>query len=173
MIPAERWRPPAVGIVVGAALLVVLVGAAVRPVSVLFAVPALLVSLWWALRRPGGWGALALLVVEVLLLAAFLDAPGSVTDWAVAALCGVALLGTHLALALLAAWPPRAALPAATARRWLLQGAVLAAAGGVAAFLGVLGSVTPVAWGPWVGAGALLAVGLVAVQVGLVARRRR
>ena len=173
MIPATRWRRVAQGVVVAATVLVALSGAALHPELLPLAAGPLALATWWAVRRPGGWGPLALLVVDVFHLAVTRGAPETVTDWALAAVCGAALLATQLACALLAAWPPRAALPTATARRWLTQGGVLAAATGAAAVVGVLGTATPVSWRPWVGAAALGLVGVVAVQVNAATRRRR
>ncbi len=114
-----------------------------------------------------------LLGAQVLTVGVARAAPASVTDWAVAAVCAALVLGTHVLLALLAAWPPGAALPHATAARWARQTGVLAAAGMLAAMVGALAAATPVGWGPWLGALALAAVAGSATQVGLATRRRR
>ncbi len=156
MIPARRWRRTAVGVVVAADVVLVLLGAAALPGFVPFAVPVLVGATVWGLLRPGGWGALALVVTQVLAVGIPRAAPESLPDWALAAVAAAAVLVTHLALALLAAFPPGAALPVPTLRRWARQAGLLGTLGGVAAGVGLLAGSTPAAWGPWVLAAAFL-----------------
>ncbi len=170
MTPARRWRRAAAGIVVGLDVVLLVLGAAAIPGFTPYALPVLAGATVWGLLRPGGWGALALVLAQVLTVTVPRAAPESVTDWAVAAVAAAAVLLTHLVLALLAAFPPGAALPGATLRRWGRQAGLLATLGGVAAGVGALGTATPQAWGPWVLAAAFL---LVAATAALVRQRTR
>jgi hypothetical protein len=79
-------------------------------------------------------------------------------DWATAVLVAVAVLATHLALTLLAAWPPRAGLPRETATRTTTAFAALASVAVVAGFVGALASGTPVAWAAWLVPAAVVAL---------------
>ena len=137
MTPARRWRRAAAGIVVGLDVVLLVLGAAAIPGFTPYALPVLAGATVWGLLRPGGWGALALVLAQVLTVTVPRAAPESVTDWAVAAVAAAAVLLTHLVLALLAAFPPGAALPGATLRRWGRQAGLLATLGGVAAGVGV------------------------------------
>jgi hypothetical protein len=166
------WRGAAVGVVVAADVAVVLAGGSGVPGFIPFSAAAVVVATLAALRRPGGWGALLLLVVQVLAATVLWDVPNDVLDWSLAAAASVAVVGTHLALALLAAWPVRADLPRATVTRWLQQGAVLTLLGVVAALVGALASRTPVGWGPFVGMLALALLAALAWTVRLATRRR-
>ena len=118
MIRNRTWRRALVATVLGADLVVVLVAGAHLPGFVPFAVGALVVGTLWALARPGGWGAFALIVIQVLTVGVPGGVPTSLTDWAMAAAAGSAVILTHLALTLLGSWPARADLPRATALRW-------------------------------------------------------
>ena len=162
MIPARTWRSAAVGTVLVADLVVLLVAGAGIPGFVVVALAVLAVTTAWALARPGGWGALALLLTQVLCVAVPGAVPGDVLDWALAAASAAAVLCTHVALTLLGSWPARADLPLETARRWGLQTASLLWAGIAAAAVGALATLTPMGWAPWLGA---LALGLVAAVV--------
>ncbi|PKW28037.1 hypothetical protein [Phycicoccus duodecadis] len=172
MIPATLWRRLARGTVVASDVLVLLVAMAELPGALKIAGPLLAGATVWALLAPASWGALVLLALQALVLATSRTVPASVTDWSLAALGATLLLVTHLALSLLAAWPPGAMLPRSTAARWARQTGVLAALGGGCAALGLLASRTPVGWGPWVGAVALLAVAGTAALLRAAAGRR-
>ena len=162
MIPARTWRRAAAGTVLGADLVVLLVAGSGLPGFVLLALPVLGVATAWALARPGGWAAFALLLAQVLCVAVPGGVPGELLDWALAAASAAAVLVTHVALTLLGSWPPRADLPHDTARRWALQTASLLWAGIAAAAVGAVATLTPMGWAPWLGA---LALGLVAAVV--------
>jgi hypothetical protein len=155
VIRNRTWRRALVGTVLGADLVVVLVAGAHLPGFVPFAVGALVVGTLWALARPGGWGAFALIVIQVLTVGVPGGVPTSLTDWAMAAAAGAAVILTHLALTLLGSWPARADLPRATALRWGAQAAALVWTAIGAALLGALASGTPLGWAPWLGAVAL------------------
>ncbi|MBD3783377.1 MAG: hypothetical protein IE926_10555 [Micrococcales bacterium] len=172
MTPAARWRRAALGVVVGADVLVLLVAGVALPGLLPFLVPLLVVATAWALHRPAGWGALTLLVLQVVGVGVAREAPVSLTDWALAAVTGAAVVGTHLALSMLAAYPPGAALPDAAVRRWVTQGFVVATVGGIAAGIGVVGSSTPAGAGPWVLAAAFLLVAGTAALVWRATRTR-
>ncbi len=171
-VPSRVWRGTATGVVVLAGVVVVLAGGSSIAAFVPFSGGAVLVATVWALRRPGGWGALALLVVQILAATVPWGVPDSALDWALAAAAATAVLATHLCLALLAAWPVRADLPRATLVRWVGQGAVLTLVGVAAALGGALATRTPVSWGPVVATLALLALSALAWTVSLAARRR-
>lgn len=171
-VPSRVWRGTATGIVVLAGVVVVLAGGSSIASFLPFSAPAVLVATVWALRRPGGWGPLALVVVQVLAATVPWGVPDSALDWALAAAAGTAVLATHLCLALLAAWPVRADLPRATLARWVGQGAVLTLVGVAAALGGAVATRTPVSWGPVVATLALLALSVLAWTVSLSTRRR-
>lgn len=173
MIPAVRWRRSAQAMVVVADIVLLLIVVAQRPGGLPFALPLFVGATAWALLRPGSSGSLTLVVVQVFTVGTSRTVPASVTDWAVAAVAAALVLVTHLALALLAAWPPGAALPRTTATRWGRQAGLLAAVGGVAALVGSFATATPVGWGPWVGALALLAVAGTTTLIWLGVARRR
>lgn len=149
-IESRTWRRAAVGVVVAADVVVVLAGGASLLTFVPFSAGALLLVSVLALRRPGGHAAGVLLVVQVLAATVPSGVPDGALDWALAAAVGAAVISTHLALALLAAWPVRAVLPRATLVRWGRQTAVLALVGIVGALLGLAATVTPTSWVPWV-----------------------
>lgn len=159
-VESRTWRRAAVGVVVAADVVVILAGGATLITFVPFAAGALLLCTLLALRRPGGHAASVLLLVQVLAATVPARVPDEVLDWALAAAVGAAVVSTHLALALLAAWPVRAVLPRATLARWGGQAAVLALVGIGGALLGLAATVTPMGWGPWM---APLALGLLAV----------
>lgn len=173
MIPATRWRRAAAGTVIGADLVIVLTVVAALPGFVPYAVGTLALATFWGLMRPAGWGALALVAVQVLAAAVPRGAPTTLADWAYAALAASAVLATHLACALLASWPEGAGLPVETARRWVGQGAALAATAVTGAVLGAVGTLTPEAWGPWVLSVALVLAALVGATLWAGAGRRR
>lgn len=162
MIRNRTWRRAMVGTVVVADLVILLVGGAGLPGFVPFALGALALSTWWALARPAGWGAFALLVVQVLCATVPAGAPTTPVQWALAAAAGAAVVLTHLALTLLGSWPVRADLPREMALRWGGQAAALVWTAIGAALLGALATTTPLGWAPWLGA---IALGLVAGTV--------
>lgn len=162
MIRNRTWRRAMVGTVVGADVVVLLVATTALPGFVPFALGALLAGTIWALARPGGWGAFALVVVQVLCVSVPGGRPESLLDWGLAAAAGSAVVLTHLALTLLGSWPGRADLPRATALRWASQAAALVWAAIGAALLGALATGTPLGWAPWIGA---VGLGLVAATV--------
>lgn len=159
MIRNRTWRAGAVGAVLGADLLVVLVSGSATPSFLPVVLALLAVATPWALRRPFGWGPFGLLVGQVLGLALSTAEPRSVVAWVLTAASAAVVLVTHLALTLLGSWPRRADLPRETVRRWLVQAAALVWVGIAAAGMGLAATSTPPGWGPWVGA---LALGLVA-----------
>ncbi len=149
MIPATRWRRLAFSVVVLADLLVVLVLALAGPDVLPLAVPLLVVFTARAVFAPEGWAPHLLVLAQVGSYAMVSSTPAAVLDWAVVVLTALAVLATHLALSLLAAWPPRAALPSATAGRTATAFASLgglAVAGGLA---GALAGRTPDTWAGW------------------------
>lgn len=171
MIRNRTWRRSLVGIVLAADVVVLLVAVAALPGFLPFALGTLLVGTVWGLARPGGWGAFALLVAQVLCVGVPGGVPRSLLDWALAAAAGSAVVLTHLALTMLATWPARADLPRATALRWGSQAAAMVWVAIGAALLGALASGTPLGWAPWLAA---LGLGLVAAttwQVRALTRR--
>lgn len=166
MIPATRWRRLAVAVVVCCDLVVLAVVASSGVAFIAFTAVLIAATTAWGLLRPGGWGALALVLSQVAVLATAGHSPQAAADWALAAGAAIAVCATHLTLSLLGAWPTRAALPTATALRWLSQGAFLAWAAILAAGLGALATRTPLGAGPW-----LLALGL-ALLAGVSAHLR-
>ena len=171
-VASRTWRGAALAVVVAAGVTVVLAGAADLPGFIPYSALVVLLATLWAVRRPGGWGALALLVAQVLAATVPWAAPTSLVDWALAAAAATAVVTTHLSLALLAAWPVRAELPRPTLDRWVGQGAVLVLVGLGAALAGGLASRTPVSWGPFVGTLALLLLAALAWTVRLTTRHR-
>ncbi len=171
-VPSRVWRGAAVGVVVAADATVVLAGGSSLPGFIPFSGAVVLVATLAALRRPGGFGALGLLVVQVLAATVPWEVPSDLLDWALAAAASAAVLATHLSLALLAAWPVRADLPRATLARWLQQGAALTLLGVLAALAAALASRTPLGWGPFVGTTALVLLAALAWTVRLATRRR-
>ncbi len=162
MIRNRTWRRAMVGTVVVADVVILLVAGAALTGFLPFALGALLVATWWALARPGGWGAFTLLVVQVLCATVPAGTPQTLVQWALAAATGSAVVLTHLALTLLGSWPVRADLPRATALRWGGQAAALVWAAIGAALLGALATTTPLGWAPWIGA---IGLGLIAGTV--------
>ena len=157
MIPARRWRPVATGLVVMAGLLLVLLAApASTGVVLAFVALGLAVLTGWALWRPGGWGSLALVVAQVWTVVGTRGVPEDLLGWLLAFALAVAVLGTHLSLAMLAAWPPGAGLPSSTARRWGRQTGVLVVLTALAAGVAVLAGRTPLGWEVPLGAVAVL-----------------
>lgn len=171
MIRNRTWRRALVALVLAADVVVLLVAVAALPPFLPFALGALLVGTVWGLRRPGGWGGFALVVLQVLCVGVPGGVPTSLLGWALAAAAGSAVILTHLALTLLASWPARADLPRATAQRWGAQAAALVWVAIGAALLGALASGTPLGWAPWLGAIGLALVAATTWQ--LRARTRR
>ncbi len=162
MIPSRAWRRAMVGTILVADVVILLVAGVGAAALVPFALGVLALGTWWALARPGGWGAFALVLLQVLCATVPAGAPTSWVQWALAAATGSAVVLTHLALTLLGSWPVRADLPRATALRWGGQAAALVWTAIGAALLGALATTTPLGWAPWIGATAL---GLVAGTV--------
>ncbi len=171
MIPAARWRAVALAVVVLADLVVLGVVTTLTVGLLLVAALLLAAATLWGLLRPGGWGALALVLTQVGLVATAGHSPETAADWALAAVAAIAVCATHLTLSLLGAWPVRAALPTPTALRWLSQAAFLAWAAILAAGLGAVAARTPLGAGPWVLAAGLLLLAGVTVQLHLTSRR--
>jgi hypothetical protein len=162
VIPNRTWRGAAVGTVLAADLVVLLVAGAGLPGFIAVALGVLAVATVWGLAQPGGWGAFVLLLVQFLCVGIPGGVPETIRDWALAAASAAAILATHVALTMLATWPRRADLPRETARRWALQTASLLWAGIAAAAVGAVATLTPTGWAPWLGA---LALGLVAAVI--------
>jgi hypothetical protein len=171
MIPNRAWRAGAVGVVLAADVLALLVAGSAEPTFLPLAFGVLAVGTVWALRRPAGWGAFTLVVLQVLVLAVPTAQPRTAVAWMLTAASAAAVLGTHLSLTLLGSWPRRVDLPRATARRWLLQAAVLVWVGVGAALVGLVASSTPQGWIPWLGALALALVAGLAWQLRAATRR--
>ncbi|MGG5260892.1 hypothetical protein [Phycicoccus avicenniae] len=173
MTPARRWRRGAVGVVVAADVLMLLLAALTQPwTGVVLALPLAALT-FWALRAPAGWGALLLLVGQVLTVGLSGILALGLAGWALAAVAGLLLLVTHLALALLAAFPPGAGLPSATLRRWAGQAAVLAAGGAAVAVAGFVATRSPTSWGLPVLAAATVALAALAALTWRSTRRAR
>ena len=170
MTPGGRWRRVSAGVVLLADAVVVGLSAPVSPATLAVSALAVLVATGWALWRPGGWGALALVTAQVWLVGAR-GVPVDVVDWALAALLAAVVLVTHVVLALLAAWPPGAGLPRETLVRTAGQTGALATLGGVAAAVGAVASFTPLGWDAWLAAAAVLLAAVVAAQLAVRARR--
>jgi hypothetical protein len=171
VIRNRTWRAGAVALVLAADLVVLLVAGSALPTFVLVLLGPLGAATAWALLRPLGWGPLALLVLQVLALAAPTTGPRSTLSWVLTVASATAVLVTHLALALLGSWPRRADLPRETVRRWLWQGAALVWVAVAAAGTGLLASSSPQGWAPWVGAVALTLVAGFAWQLRGATRR--
>jgi hypothetical protein len=171
VIPNRTWRAWAVGAVLGADGLTLLVAGSAEPSFLPFALGVLAVVTLWALRRPAGWGAFTLVLVQVLVIAVPTVQPRTALAWVLTAASAAAVLLTHLALTLLGSWPRRADLPRATARRWLVQAAALVWVGVAAALVGLVASSTPPAWIPWLAALALALVAGLAWQLRAATRR--
>lgn len=171
MIPSRTWRRSMVGTIVVADVVILLVAGAGAAAFVPFALGVLVLGTWWALARPGGWGAFALVLLQVLCATVPAGAPTSWVQWALAAAAGSAVVLTHLALTLLGSWPVRADLPRATALRWGGQAAALVWTAIGAALLGALATVTPLGWAPWIGAIGLALIAGTVWQVRVNTRR--
>lgn len=137
-------------VVVIADLVVLGVAGALLPGLLIIAAVLLAAVTTWGLLRPGDWGGFVLVLAQVGLMVLAGSPPETLGDWVLATAAAVAVCATHLALSLLAAWPVRAALPTATALRWLSQAAFLAWAAILAAVLGAVATTTPLGAGPWV-----------------------
>lgn len=172
MIRNRTWHRAMVATIVIADGVILLVAGAGLTGFLPFALGALVLATWRALTQPGGWGAFALLVVQVLCASVPGGAPTTVVHWALAAAAGSAVILSHLALTLLASWPARADLPRATALRWAGQGAALVWAAIGAALLGALATTTPLGWAPWIGATGLGLISGTVWQVRVNTRRR-
>lgn len=149
MIPATRWRRLALAGVAAADLLVVLVVAVSSPDILLVVVPLLVALTVRAGFAPEGWAPHGLVLAQVGSYAAAVELTRTGVEWASAVLVAVAVLASHLALTLLAAWPPRAGLPRDTANRTTTAFAALASVAVVAGLVGALASGTPVTWAAW------------------------
>jgi hypothetical protein len=171
MIPSRVWRRAMVATIVLADLVILLVAAVGVAAFVPFAAVVLALGTWWALVRPGGWGAFTLVVLQVLCATVPGGAPQSWAQWGLAAAAGCAVLLTHLALTLLGSWPVRAALPRETALRWGGQAAALVWTAIGAALLGALATATPLGWAPWIGAVGLALIAGAVWQVRVNTRR--
>ena len=171
MIRNRTWRAGAIGCVLGADLLVLLVAGSALPSFVLYALGPLGAATAWALLRPLGWGPFALLVLQVLALGAPTTGPRSAASWVLTIASATAVLVTHLALTLLGSWPRRADLPRETVRRWMLQTAALVWVAVAAAGAGLAATSSPQGWAPWVGAVALALVAGFAWQLRAATRR--
>jgi len=171
VIRNRTWRRTVLATVVGADVVVLLVSGASLPGFLPIAFLALAAGTLWALARPSGWGAFALVLVQVGCLGVPGGSPQSALQWLLAAAAGAAIILTHLALTLLASWPVRADLPRATAVRWVGQAAALVWAAIGAALVGALATTTPLGWAPWIAAVALALVAGTVWQ--LRARTRR
>ncbi len=149
MIPSRRWRTLALTAVLVADLVVALVVALASPDILVLVVPLLLAFTARASFAPEGWAPHLLVLTQLGSYAMAVTAPASGLEWVVAVLTGLCVLATHLALALLAAWPPRAPLPRTTAARTATAfgslGALTAAGGIVAALV----QSTPDSWAAW------------------------
>ena len=171
MIPNRTWRAWAIGAVLGANALVLLVAGSSAPSFLPFLLGVLALGTGWALRSPAGWGAFVLVVLQVLGLAVPATQPRTAVAWVLTATSASAVVVTHLALTLLGSWPRRADLPRETVRRWLVQAAALVWVGIAAAGVGLAATSTPQGWGPWVGALALALVAGLAWQLRAATRR--
>jgi hypothetical protein len=149
VIPARRWRGLALAAVVAADLVVVLVVTLASPDVTLLAAPLLLAFTVRAAFAPEGWAPHLLVLTQVGGYAMAVTAPGTALDWAAAALTALAVLGTHLCLSLLAAWPRRAALPTATAQRTATAFAVLGSLAVLGGLVAALVQRTPDTWAAW------------------------
>ena len=152
MIASSTWRRAMVGTILAADLVILLVAGVGVAAFVPFALVVLAVGTWWALARPGGWGAFTLVLLQVLCATVPSGTPTTWAQWALAAATGAAVVLTHLALTLLGSWPVRAALPRETALRWGAQAAALVWTAIGAALLGALATTTPLGWAPWIAA---------------------
>lgn len=173
MIAATRWRRATLAAIVGADVLLLLLVAGDLPGFLPFLLPVLAGATLWALGRPGGWGAFALVLVQAVGLGVGRGAPETVADWAAAALGAVAVLLTHLACSLRATWPPGASLPRATALRWARQAVGLALTAVAGAVVAASVTATPWQWAPWSLAGGLVLLAVVGATFWAGAGRRR
>lgn len=171
MIRNRVWYRATLVAVVAADVVVVLVAGAALPGFLPIAVVVLVVATPLGLLRPGGWAALVLLLCQVLCVSVPGGPPESALDWALAAASAAAVVVTHLALSLRASWPRRADLPRETVTRWARHTAYLVWVGIAAAAVGAVGTLTPMTFGPWLGALALLLVGGLVWQVRAATRR--
>ncbi len=159
MIPARRWRGLALTAVVAADVVVGLVAALTSPDVLLIAVPLLVALTGRAAFAPEGWAPHLLVLTQVGAYAMATTTPGSAVEWAVAVLTALCVLATHLAFALLAAWPPRAPLPSDTAARTATAFASLGAVAALGGTVGGLVQATPDVWAAWLVPLAVLALG--------------
>ncbi len=158
MIPATRWRRTAVAVVAVAGVAVSLVVALTSPDVLLIAAPLLVGLTARSVFAPEGWAPHGVVLTQVGAYAMAIDGTRTVFDFAAAVLVALAVLATHLSLALLAAWPPRAALPRETAARTTTAFGVLGSLAVLAGLVGVLASSSPDAWAAWLVPAATLAM---------------
>jgi hypothetical protein len=149
VIPATRWRRLVLAVVVAADVLVTLVVAVNSPDILVVVVPLLLVLTVRGALVPEGWAPHGLVLTQVGSYAMAVDTVRTGVDWAAAVLVALAVLATHLGLALRAAWPPRAALPRETANRTTTAFGVLGSVAVVAGLVGALAARTPETWAAW------------------------
>jgi hypothetical protein len=171
MIRNQTWRRATLAAVLAADVVILFVVGALLPPFLPLALGVLVVATPLGLLRPGGWGALVLVLCQVLCVGVPGGAPESVLDWTLAAASGAAVVVTHLSLSIRASWPIRADLPRETVVRWARHTAYLVWVGIAAAAVGAVAMLTPVALGPWLGALALVLVGGLVWQVRAATRR--
>lgn len=158
MIPARRWRGLALTVVVAADVAVGLVVAVTSPDILILVVPLLVAFTARAAFAPEGWAPHLLVLTQVGAYAMATTTPAAAVEWAVAVLTALCVLATHLAFALLAAWPPRAPLPSDTAGRTATAFASLGAVAALGGTVGGLLQATPDAWAAWLVPLAVLAL---------------
>jgi hypothetical protein len=149
MIPATRWRRLAVAVVAVGAVLVALVVGMTSPDLLLVAGPLLLGLTLRSAFAPEGWAPHVLVLTEVAAYVLAIDGTRTGVDWAAAVLVALAVLATHLALSLLAAWPSRAPLPRETAGRTTTAFGLLGMLAVLAGVVGALAGSTPDTWAAW------------------------
>jgi hypothetical protein len=160
MIPARRWRGLALGVTAAADAVVVLAVALSTPNLLVFVVLILLALTVRAAFVPEGWAPHGLVFAQIGSYAMAVSAPDDGLGWALAVLTALAVVATHLALTLMAAWPPRAGLPAETASRTATAFAVLGTLAVAAGIVGGLAQATPDSWAAW-----LVPVGVAALAI--------
>ncbi len=158
MIPATRWRRLALSVVVVAGVVVSLVVALTSPDVLLIAAPLLVGLTARSVFVPEGWASHGVVLTQVGAYAFAVDGTRTGFDWAAAVLVALAVLATHLSFALLAAWPPRAALPRQTAARTTTAFGVLGSLAVLAGLVGFVATSTPDTWAAWLVPAATLAM---------------
>jgi hypothetical protein len=161
VIAATRWRRLVLAVVALADVVVTLVVAVGSPDILIVVVPLLLALTVRAAFVPEGWAPHGLVLAQAGSYAMAVGAVRTGVDWAAAVLVALAVLATHLGLALLAAWPPRAALPRETANRTATAFGALGSVAVLAGVVGALATATPVAWAAWLVPAAVAALAVV------------